>query len=115
MKERSRGENLSRPVYLTGQGDLRKAKPSLPVAPEKSVSGGQVRVALDTKGRRGKTVTVVAGIRHCPQVIEDLAKALKSICGAGGTLEAGDILIQGDHRIRVAGYLEERGFKVKVV
>ncbi|MDP1677163.1 MAG: translation initiation factor, partial [Bacteroidota bacterium] len=54
-----------------------------------------VRVFLDTAGRKGKSVTVVSGLQHNPDTIEDIARTLKQYCGAGGTVKNGSIEIQG--------------------
>jgi translation initiation factor 1 len=44
----------------------------------------------------------------------ELASSLKRYCGSGGTVKAGAIEIQGDHRERLAARLRELGFTVKV-
>ena len=103
------GEKENRLVYSTGTGDLRKAEKPKGAAPADS-GKGKVRVALDSKGRRGKAVTIISGIQHNPQVIDDLAKTLKNLCGAGGTVEGRDILIQGDHREKIAAKLRQLGY-----
>lgn len=71
------------------------------------------RIALDRKGRGGKTVTVVSGLRHDPATLEALLKRLKQQCGAGGAVKDGAIEIQGDHRERVAAALGAMGYGVK--
>lgn len=71
------------------------------------------KIALDRKGRGGKTVTVVSGLRHDPATLEALLKRLKQQCGAGGALKDGAIEIQGDHRERVAAALAALGYGVK--
>lgn len=65
------------------------------------------------KRKKGKVVTVVAGLRgsHTQQL--ELLKQLKNECGAGGTLSEGNIEIQGDHRERLAAVLKRIGFKMK--
>ena len=101
----------NRLVFSTDAGDLRKQKPdAAPTGPQKQ---GAVRVWLDTKSRRGKVVTRITGVRHCPEALQDLAKELKVLCGAGGTVEVGDILVQGDHRERVTKRLRELGYSIK--
>ncbi len=60
-----------------------------------------VRVVLDRKGRKGKTVTIIAGLQHNPETMEKIARLLKQHCGAGGTVREGTIEIQGDNRGRV--------------
>lgn len=72
-----------------------------------------IRITLDKKGRRGKTVTVISNIQHNPQVIENLAKELKQLCGAGGTWYQKTIEVQGDHAAKIRNYLTQKGFDVK--
>ena len=74
--------------------------------------GKTVRVSLDTKGRKGKIVTVISGMQHNPMTMEDVARILKQHCGAGGTVKEGNIEIQGDQRLRVAEKLREMNYKV---
>lgn len=63
-----------------------------------SSSDGIVRVSLETKGRRGKGVTVIKGVPLDAAALAELAKQLKAACGSGGTVKEGVIEIQGDHR-----------------
>lgn len=74
---------------------------------------GPLRVACETKGRRGKAVTIVTGLGLSPDELKTLAKRLKRICGSGGTVKAGAIEIQGDHRDRVLEELTRAGFRAK--
>lgn len=72
----------------------------------------KVKVTMETAGRRGKQVTVIKGITHNPQVIEDLLKKLKTQLGTGGTTKGKTIEIQGDHVSRVESILEKEGYEV---
>ena len=74
---------------------------------------GIVRVQRETKGRGGKTVTVVSGVPGGDEAAKALAGELKRRCGSGGTLKEGNIEIQGDHRDLVVAELERRGYRVK--
>lgn len=76
-------------------------------------SDGVVRIRRETKGRGGKTVTVIGGIPLDSSAVKALATELKKICGAGGALKDGVIEIQGDHCVAVTLELERRGFRVK--
>ena len=76
-------------------------------------SDGTVRIRLETKGRKGKGVTVVAGIPLPEAELEALGKKLKQKCGSGGTVKENQIEIQGDHRELIIGELTVLGFKVK--
>jgi translation initiation factor 1 len=84
-------------------------RPSRPAAGD-----GVVRVWRDRKGRRGKTVTVVKGLPPDAATLEELASTLKRLCGSGGTVNEGDVEIQGDHREKVAAKLTELGYRVKL-
>lgn len=81
---------------------------------QSTVTGdGVVRVSRETKGRKGKGVTVVTGVPLDALELADLAKQLKNRCGAGGTVKNGTIEIQGDHRDKVVAELLDRGWNVK--
>lgn len=79
-------------------------------APRKS--RGRVDIIRQTKGRGGKTVTVVTGFVGIglPEK-EQLAKAMQRTCGVGGTVKDGQIEIQGDKRSEIARILTEAGFR----
>ena len=74
---------------------------------------GVVRVGRETKGRKGKCVTVITGLGLDSDGLRDLAKQLKQRCGTGGTAKAGAIQIQGDHRDLLVEELKGRGYVVK--
>jgi protein-tyrosine phosphatase len=87
-------------------------KPPATIAPAQAIT---VKVGRETKGRRGKGVTVVSEIPLAEAALLELAGTLKQKCGTGGTVKAGRIEIQGDQRERLAAVLEGMGFKVKRV
>ena len=72
-----------------------------------------VRVGRETKGRRGKGVTIIFDLPLDEDGLKELAAKLKSKCGTGGTVKDGCIEIQGDQRDRLAAELESMGYKVK--
>lgn len=74
---------------------------------------GVVRVRRETKGRRGKTTTVVMGLPGDAAAIARMAKELKRRCGSGGTTKAGVVEIQGDHVDVVLAELRKLGLTVK--
>lgn len=73
-----------------------------------------VRVSRSSKGRGGKTVTLVAGVLLDDTALTQLGKALKTACGSGGTVKDGVIEIQGDHRELVVRALTAQGHTVKL-
>ena len=75
--------------------------------------GKSVRVWIDRKGRKGKAVTIVSGLQHNPETLEDIARILKQHCGAGGTVKDGAIEVQGDNRSRVSEKLLTMNYSVK--
>lgn len=76
---------------------------------------GIVRVGRETKGRGGKAVTLVRGLGLDDEALAAIAKRLRGLCGAGGTVKDGVIEIQGDHRDRVVAALQAEGRTVKRV
>jgi translation initiation factor 1 len=78
-----------------------------------SASDGIVRVSLDSKGRGGKSVTVVRGLILDGAALLALGKQLKAACGSGGTVKDGVIEVQGDHVATVMAALQKLGHTVK--
>lgn len=76
-------------------------------------SDGIVRIQRETKGRKGKGVTLITGIPLAGDELKSLAKMLKQKCGTGGTIKNGVVEIQGDHRDLLLGLLQDKGWKVK--
>jgi translation initiation factor 1 len=72
-----------------------------------------LRVEASSKGRKGKTVTIIRGFQTSPEKLTDLLKKLKTQCGAGGTLKDNEIEIQGDHKQKIVQSLIQLGYKAK--
>jgi translation initiation factor 1 len=75
---------------------------------------GIVRISRDVKGRKGKTVTAVFGVPLDDKKLHQFAKTLKRLCGTGGTVKDGIILIQGDHSKTLLNEIEKQGYTVKL-
>ena len=62
-------------------------------------------------------VTVAAGFTLAEADLEELARILKTACGAGGTTKSeaeGQVIeVQGDQRDKLAEKLKSLGYKVK--
>ena len=82
-------------------------------AARKPAGDGIVRVSRQTKGRKGKGVTVITGVPLRGEDLKTFAKELKSRCGAGGAVKGEAIEIQGDHRDALIPVLEARGWTVR--
>ncbi|MFZ9011897.1 MAG: stress response translation initiation inhibitor YciH, partial [Anaerohalosphaeraceae bacterium] len=52
---------------------------------------GIVRVGRETKGRKGKAVTLITGVPLSAAELKRLARELKARCGCGGTVKDGVI------------------------
>ncbi len=74
---------------------------------------GRVRVARETRGRKGKGVTLVTGLALAPDQLDALCRQLKQRCGAGGSVKHGVIELQGDQRDTVLAELKARGFDAR--
>lgn len=106
-------------VYTTEKGRMcpecgRQVSGCVCSAAKPSSKGeGRVRVSRETKGRKGKGVTVITGLPLAMEDLARLAKELKQKCGTGGTIKDGTIELQGDHRDTVVEELIKKGFQAK--
>ena len=82
-----------------------------PGEPEVPAEQQILKLAVE-KRKKGKVVTVIRGLAQGNSHAE-LLTALKSACGAGGTIQTGPTIeIQGDHEVRIRRLLETRGFPI---
>ena len=115
----------SRLVYSTGPGRLcpectrplaecrcRRSKPAQ-AAPTTPPGDGIVRVGRETKGRKGKGVTVIGGLPLAGDELDALATRLKKRCGCGGTVDGAVFECYGDHRDLLVEELGKLGYTVR--
>ena len=101
-------DDNSRLVYSSEGGRVRE--PERAEGPGAGPGDGVVRVSRTSSGRRGKTVTLVTGLPPADRA--GVAKELKRLCGSGGSVKAGTVEVQGDHRDKVIAHLSGR-YRVK--
>jgi translation initiation factor 1 len=100
-------------VYSSELGDLRKKEKRAPKQNSVMKNDGIVRVRKESKGRGGKTVTIISGLQLSDVDISTLAFKIKQKCGAGGTVKDGNIIIQGDAVDTIIQHLQREGIQAK--
>tara|TARA_Y100000296_G_scaffold32304_2_gene37408 strand:+ start:2568 stop:2900 length:333 start_codon:yes stop_codon:yes gene_type:complete len=98
-------------VYSTDGGRIK----SEPKDEHRSISSdGIVRIHRETKGRKGKGVSLIKGLDLPASDLKKLGSDLKKKCGCGGAVKEGIIEVQTDDRDKLRMLLTEKGFKVKL-
>ncbi|BDQ65326.1 stress response translation initiation inhibitor YciH [Shewanella xiamenensis] len=97
-------------VYSTDKGRI-TAEPEAKALP---ASDGIVRIHRDSKGRKGKGVSVISGLGLDDTGLKALAQTLKKQCGCGGTVKDFTIEVQTDNRELLKQLLEKQNYKVKL-
>jgi translation initiation factor 1 len=107
-------KNNARTVWSSNDGDQRK-KEQRPTN-TKSLPPQQQTAYLhrDSKGRGGKSVTLIKNLILSEDDMKSLAKRIKQDCGVGGTVKDGVIEIQSEQREKIADILQKLGYKVKI-
>jgi translation initiation factor 1 len=86
-----------------------KSAEEITLPPEKQ----NLSIRLETKGRGGKSATIITGFIGTENDLKDLEKLLKARCGSGGSSKDGEILIQGDFKEKIYQFLFEKKYKIK--
>ena len=69
------------------------------------IKPGRLHVALERKGRGGKTATIISGFDDLTdEQLRQVASQLKQALATGGSARGGEILIQGDRVADVRRY-----------
>jgi translation initiation factor 1 len=97
-------------VYSTDGGKIEQPKVKKK-APE---GDGIVRLHRETKGRKGKGVTLIRGLKLDEKSLKVLAKDIKKRTGTGGAVKDFVIEIQGEQREIIKTLLEKMGYTVKL-
>jgi translation initiation factor 1 len=99
-------------VYSSDPARVRRPATAARTPDEKG--DGVVRIWLERKGRNGGPVSIIRGLPNDKTALAALATRLKKACGTGGSAKDGEIIIQGDHRERIAAELARDGLRVKL-
>lgn len=111
MAKKMRLEDLKGMVYSTDPGNIPEEE--IEEIPALENHEQKLYVSLDKKQRGGKKVTLIEGFQGHEDDLADLGKELKKLCGTGGAVKDGDILVQGDNRDKIVTYLQKEGYAVK--
>jgi translation initiation factor 1 len=104
----------NRTVWSSEQGDLRRTPTGTSGTTSLPPHQQTVYLHRDSKGRGGKSVTLLKMLVLSEDDMKELATRLKQLCGSGGTVKDGMIEIQGGHREQIAEALKKMGYKVKI-
>jgi translation initiation factor 1 len=100
-------------VYSTNPDFLDTMHADLQADQELEPSKQNLRIWLD-RFKGGKVATVIRGYQGNPSTLEQLGKQLKSVCGVGGSVKDGEVILQGDVRPKVTKELDKQGYKFKL-
>ena len=116
--------NNSRLVYSTEQGRIcpRCGQPAQKckcgrrkkTISQKPTGDGVLRIRREVKGRKGKGVTTISGFDLDAGELKEMAARFKRLCGSGGSVKGGIVIIQGDHRNVLVDALARLGYKAKI-
>ena len=81
-------------------------QPAITLPPKEQI----LKIRLDKKHRAGKAVTLIEGFSGTAEDATELAKKLKTFCGTGGSVKNTEIIIQGDNRDKVLGWLQHHDY-----
>ena len=68
-----------------------------------------ISLKKESKGRRGKTVTIIQGLRRSD--LKSITKEIKKAMGCGAVVENGNIVVQGDLSQRLTDWFQSKGAK----
>ena len=95
-------------------GKRKKMKKGATPSPIKNPNKQGVRIMRESKGRGGKSVSVITGLNLDKGELKTLSKTLKAQLGTGGAIKEANIEIQGHHRKKLLELLEKQGIKAKI-
>ena len=95
-------------VFSTDSGSHRKAEKK----PATSKSSGPNKMRLETKGRGGKSVTVLWNLTLAEADLKAMIKDIQARCACGSSYKKGQVEFQGDVRVQVEALFKEKAWKI---
>jgi translation initiation factor 1 len=105
---------LDKPMQDSKRGKKRGRKDISKAQTIKNPGKQGIRIRRESKGRGGKTVSIVDGLPLAEKEMKVLLKKLKAQLGTGGALKNGVLEIQGEHRDKLLQLLEKEGYQAKL-
>jgi len=93
------------------EGEEPTPEKSIPAAPK--IQREPLHLFFERKGRKGKSATIITDFPGSDEELRALAKELKQRLGVGGSCDSGEILLQGDCRVKTRELLTKMGYKIK--
>jgi len=106
--------SLDKPMQKKGAAGKKKRRQPAASPLIRNPNKQGVRIRRESRGRGGKTVSVIDGIALDDLSLKQLLKKLKSQLGSGGSVKNGTLEIQGDHREKLLVLLEKNGYKARL-
>ncbi len=97
-----------KPVYSTDTGRGKKEKNRK----KWETFEGAAKMRLETKGRGGKSVTVIFNLPFTEAEAKRIMKDIQAVAGCGGAIKNSTIELRGDVRSKVEDYFENKNLKV---
>jgi len=106
--------NNARTVWSSDSGDQRRKEQKRGSVRSLPPQQQTAYLHRNSKGRGGKSVTLIKNLVLSEEDMKSLAKKIKQDCGVGGTVKDGVIEIQSEQREKIAGVLQKLGYKIKI-
>lgn len=103
------------PVYSTQTGSNKKPKKNQSMANNVTYTKGDgpAKMRLESKGRRGKSVTVVWNLPWTEADAREAMKTMQARFGCGATLKGAQMEFQGDRRQQVEAFFSSQNLPLK--